>query len=70
MNFAKYVGTPFLQKTTVRLVPIITVSIVVKGKLENETVNYDINLKHKNLGQNISYQKGQFRQKNNFNSSF
>ena len=57
MNFAKYVGTPFLQKTTLRLVPIITVSIGAKGKLENETVNYDINLKHNNLSQKYKLSK-------------
>ena len=41
MNFAKFVKTPFLQNTTGRLLLIIVVSIVVKGELANETVNYD-----------------------------
>ena len=40
MNFAKFVRTPFLQNTTGRLLLIIAVSIVVKGELPNETVNY------------------------------
>ena len=46
VNFAKFVRTPFLQKTTRRLLLIITVSIVLvmKGELESETVNY--NTKH------------------------
>ena len=41
MNFAKFERTPFLQNTTGRLLLIIAVSIVVKGKLANETLNYD-----------------------------
>ena len=40
MKFAKFVGTPFLHNTTGRLLLIIAVPIVVKGKLANETVNY------------------------------
>ena len=40
MNFAKFERTPFLQNTTGRLLLIIAVSIV-KGKLANETLNYD-----------------------------
>ena len=45
MNFAKFVKTPFLQNTTGRLLLIIVVSIVVKGELANETVNYDTKAK-------------------------
>ena len=45
MNFAKFVRTPFLQNTTRRLLLIIAVSIVVKGELANETVNYDTKTK-------------------------
>ena len=41
VNFAKFVRTPFLQNSTGRLLLIIAVSIVVKGVLANETVNYD-----------------------------
>ena len=41
VNFAKFVRTPFLQNSTGRLVLIIAVSIVAKGVLANETVNYD-----------------------------
>ena len=41
MNFAKFVTAPFLQNSTGRLLLIIAVSIVVKGVLANETVNYD-----------------------------
>ena len=37
--FAKFVGTPFLQNTTGRLLLIMAVSIVMQGELENETVN-------------------------------
>ena len=39
MNFAKFVRTE--QNSTGRLPLIIAVSIVVKGVLANETVNYD-----------------------------
>ena len=45
VNFAKLVRTPFLQKTTGRVLLILTVSIVVKGELANETVNYDTEFK-------------------------
>ena len=41
VNFAKFERTPFLQNTTGRLLLIVAVSIVVKGVLANETVNYD-----------------------------
>ena len=41
VNFAKFERTPFLQNSTGRLLLIIAVSIVVKGILTNETVNYD-----------------------------
>ena len=41
VNFAKFVRTPFLQNSTGRLLLIIAVSIVAKGVLANETVNYD-----------------------------
>ena len=41
LNFAEFVRTPFLQNTTRRLLLIIAVSIVVKGELANENVNYD-----------------------------
>ena len=40
MKFAKYVGAPFLQNITGRLLLIVAVSIVVKGKLANQTINY------------------------------
>ena len=40
VNFAKFVRTPFLQNSTGRLLLIRAVSIVVKGVLANETVNY------------------------------
>ena len=45
MKFAKFVGTPFLQNTSGRLLLIIAVSIVVKGELANETVNFDTKTK-------------------------
>ena len=45
MNFVKFVRTPFLQNTTGRLILIRTVSIVVKGELANETVNYNTKTK-------------------------
>ena len=41
VNFAKFVRTLFLKNSTGRLLRIIEVSIVVKGVLANETVNYD-----------------------------
>ena len=46
MNFAKFVRIPFLQNTTRRLLLVIAVSIalVMKGELANETINY--NTKH------------------------
>ena len=66
MNFAKFVTTPFLEKITARLVPIITISIVVKGKLGNETVNYDINLKHNNLSQKYKLSKSAVQTKEKF----
>ena len=40
-NFAKSITTYFLQNTTKRLLLIKVVSVVVKGELANETVNYD-----------------------------
>ena len=45
VNFAKFVSTPFLQKTTRRILLIIAVSKIVKGDLSNETVTYDIEIK-------------------------
>ena len=41
VKFTKFVRTPFLQNSTGRLLLIITVSVVKKGILANETVNYD-----------------------------
>ena len=63
VNFAKFVRTPFLQNTTGRLLLIIAVSIVVKG-------HYDAEIKTPIWLGNASYQKGQSRRKNNFNSCF
>ena len=40
VKFAKFVGTPFSQTTTGRLLLNVVVSIVVKGDLGNKTVNY------------------------------
>ena len=45
MSFAKFARTPFLQNTTEKLLLILAVSIVVKGELANETVNYDAKTK-------------------------
>ena len=45
VNFAKFVRTPFLQNSTGRLLLIIAVSIVAKGVLVNETVNYETRTK-------------------------
>ena len=45
VNFAKFVRTLFLQSTTGCLFLIIAVSIVVKGELVNETVNYETEIK-------------------------
>ena len=44
-NFAKFVGTPFLQTTTGRLLLVIAVSVSVNRELANETVNYDTKTK-------------------------
>ena len=41
VNFAKFERTPFLQNSTGGLLLIVAVSIVVKGVLANETINYD-----------------------------
>ena len=40
VNFAKFARTPFLQNSSGRLLLIIAVSIVAKGVLANQTVNY------------------------------
>ena len=40
VNFAEFVRTPFFQSSTGRLLLIIAVSIIAKGVLANETVNY------------------------------
>ena len=45
VNFAEFVKTPFLQNSTGRLILIIAVSVVAKGVLANETVNYDTQTK-------------------------
>ena len=47
VNFAKFVRTTFLQNSTGQLLLIIAVSIVVKGVLANETVNYDTKARRK-----------------------
>ena len=44
MNFAQF-GISFLQNSTGRLLLIIAVSIVAKGVLANETVNYETRTK-------------------------
>ena len=45
VKFAKFVRISFLQNTTRRLLLIIAISIVVKGGLVNETINYDTKTK-------------------------
>ena len=45
MNFVKFVRKPFLQNTIGRLLLIIAESIVVKGELVNENLNYDTKTK-------------------------
>ena len=45
VNFAKFVRTSFLSNNTGLLLLIIAVSIVTKGVLANETVNYDTKTK-------------------------
>ena len=54
MNFAKFVRTSFLQNTTGRLLLVISVSMVMKGELANEAVNYDTKLKHMYLCTNLN----------------
>ena len=41
----KFARTPFLQKSRAQLLLIIAVSIVAKGVLANETVNYETRTK-------------------------
>ena len=45
MIFTEFVITPFLENITRGLLLIIAVSIVAKGELANETVNYDTKTK-------------------------
>ena len=45
LNFAKFARAPFLQNSTGRLLLIIAVSIIAKGVLANETVNYETKTK-------------------------
>ena len=45
VNFAKFVRTPFLQNSTRQRLLIVALSIVAKGVLTNETVNYDTKTK-------------------------
>ena len=45
VNFAEFVRKPFLQNSTGQLILIIAVSVVAKGVLANETVNYDTQTK-------------------------
>ena len=45
VNYAKFVGTAFSQKTIGRLLLIIEVSKVVKGEFANENLNYDTKAK-------------------------
>ena len=40
VKFAKFIGTPFSQSTTARLLLTVAVLFVVKGELGNKTVNY------------------------------
>ena len=45
VSFVEFVKTPFLQNSTGGLLLIIAVSIVAKGVLANEIVNYDTQTK-------------------------
>ena len=45
VNFKKFARTPFLQNSSGRLLLIIAVSIVAKGVLANQTVNYETRTK-------------------------
>ena len=45
VNFAKFVRTPFLQNSTRQRLLNVALSIVAKGVLANETVNYDTKTK-------------------------
>ena len=45
VNFAVFVRTPFLQNGNEPLILIIAISIVAKGVLSNETINYDTKTK-------------------------
>ena len=72
MNFSKFVWIPpFLQYTTERLLLIVAVSIIVKGKLTNETVNYDTKSKAyvPIWFKSVSYRKGSPGKRAGFKSS-
>ena len=71
VNFAEFVRTPFLQNSTGRLILIIAVSIVAKGVLANETVNYDTQTNAHVLiwTRSVSYQKGSPGERIGFRSS-
>ena len=45
VNFAEFARTLFLQNSSGRLLLIIAVSIVVKGVVANQTVNYETRTK-------------------------
>ena len=45
VNFKKFARTPFLQNSSGRLLLIIAVSIVAKGVLANQNVNYETRTK-------------------------
>ena len=45
MNFVKFAITPVLHNSTGRLLLVIAVSIVAKGALANQTVNYETRTK-------------------------
>ena len=45
VNFTKFWRTRFLQNSTVQLLLIVAVSIVAKGVLANDTVNYETRTK-------------------------
>ena len=72
VNFAEFVRTPFLQNSTERLILIIAVSIVAKGVLANETVNYNTQTKAYVLisVRSVKLLKGQSRWKNRFQKQY
>ena len=71
VDFEEFVRTPFLKNSTRGLLLIKAVSVVAKGVLANETVNYDTQTNAHVLiwTRSVSYQKGSPGERIGFRSS-